>query len=72
MDYSKLKALAEKATPGPWVYDDLGQFVYNGTTKDMQGNICDLRGFGAGYDLDTNGQFIAAANPVTIKYETEE
>lgn len=54
---------ARKATPGPWVYDNLGDFVLNGSARDIKGLICELRGCGAGFDIEANGIHIANLSP---------
>ncbi|SDT52330.1 ead/Ea22-like family protein [Pseudomonas prosekii] len=64
-DYSKLKALAEAATPGKWDYEQDCLFFYvDGYTKHLM-ELCE------GGDVDgiqqiENAKFIAAANPAAV------
>jgi len=61
--------LAEKATPGKWVYDDNGAFV--AWTKDnghsYESLIADMRGVGASLSLDDNGRFISQSRTLGPK-----
>lgn len=64
---ANLERVAAAATDGPWYHDQNGDFVAKGSVENIEGLICDLRGFGAGFDLDRNGRHIATFNPDTAQ-----
>lgn len=58
-DLARLKALAEKATPGPWAIDpqeDAGYFAVHGDGYDW---VCNAQDF-------ANARFIKSCDPSTI------
>jgi hypothetical protein len=63
----EIKDALAKITPGPWQYDCEGDMVWAGTTKNPQGHICDVRGFGENLPMNDNGDFIAKA-PEYVEY----
>lgn len=67
IDREKLKALAESATPGPWVKSAPGEV--SSADYEVDGEImCDhiASGFGCGSSDPDDAAFVAAANPETI------
>jgi hypothetical protein len=70
-DYTKLKALAESATPGPWHECPMSMFVFGPRDGDMIASTDDngellIRGYGARLPMEQNALYIAAADPTTI------
>lgn len=61
MDYSKLKALAEKATPGPWINTKSGIHSAAPQFKEYGGNICSMSN-----ENENDLEYVKAANPETI------
>lgn len=68
-DLTKLKELAERATPGPWVSTESAESEHERwvMTSDQQWSICATHSGAQGADCaQDNADFIAAANPQAI------
>lgn len=68
-DTNKLKELAERATPGPWVSTESAESDHERwvMTADQQWSICATHSGAEGADCEQdNAEFIAAANPAAV------
>jgi hypothetical protein len=63
IDTTKLRELAQKATPGPWYISAPGEQAVWHDIKDRRYLIADTSN---GFTDDGNAEFIAAANPATV------
>lgn len=77
IDLEKLKALAEKATPGPWFVlrnelDDPDNVLVHGISSDGLHDDIARTDSGAYPPREDDAQYIAAANPQTILAMCEE
>lgn len=65
IDIERLVQAAQKATPGPWIYEIMPDTeCYSVFPPDLSvGSVCDIYNNGADGD---NAAYIAAANPATI------
>ncbi|WP_436875830.1 ead/Ea22-like family protein [Siccibacter turicensis] len=67
---AKLKAAAEQATPGEWVYlpkNTSIEYEYDYVSEDSQGSVTYMKSGGLTQkQTDLNGNFIALANPANV------